>query len=75
MSLRLEKARNLLRQTDMNVTQISVLCGFANPTHFSRSYRKAYGVAPQQRRGADALLWGRDMKDINVAIRFELDGK
>ncbi|SRR6056297_1696181 len=52
LEIRLEKARNLLRQTDLSVTEISVLCGFSSPTHFSRTYRKLYNVVPSQEAGA-----------------------
>ncbi|MEL7257082.1 MAG: GlxA family transcriptional regulator [Pseudomonadota bacterium] len=52
ITTRLEKARHLLRQTDMSVTEISVLCGFGSPTHFSRAYRKIYNVPPSKEPGA-----------------------
>ncbi|MEO1138266.1 MAG: GlxA family transcriptional regulator [Pseudomonadota bacterium] len=56
LELRLEKARHLLRQTEMSITDISVLCGFSSPTHFSRTYRKVYNVAPSKEAGATSPL-------------------
>lgn len=56
ITTRLERARHLLRQTDMSVTEISVLCGFASPTHFSRAYRKVYNVPPSKEPGAGRIL-------------------
>ncbi len=53
---RLERARHLLRQTDMTVTEISVLCGFASPTHFSRAYRKIYNLPPSKEPSAGGTL-------------------
>lgn len=57
LRLRLEKARDLLRQTDMSVTDICLACGFKSLSHFSKSYRKAYGVSPGQEDGSGALVW------------------
>ena len=59
MSLRLEKARNLLAQTDFSLMEISVLCGFKAPSHFSKTYRKAFGVAPSRDTGGSNLLVSR----------------
>lgn len=56
LELRLEKARHLLRQTEMSITEISVLCGFSSPTHFSRAYRKVYNIAPSKETGATSPL-------------------
>ncbi len=61
LGLRLEKARNLLSQTDMSLMDICVLCGFRAPSHFSKTYRKAYGVAPSRDTGGSNLLFpGRE---------------
>ena len=54
MELRLQKARNLLMQTDMSVIEIALACGFASPSHFSKCYRSQYGTTPYRERGAQA---------------------
>ncbi len=48
--LRLEKARNLLLQTEISVTEIACACGFDSSSHFSRVYRAHFGVAPTTQR-------------------------
>ncbi len=51
-SLRLEKAKELLETTDMNVTEVSYAVGFGGPNYFSRVFQEAFGVAPSEvRRG------------------------
>ena len=50
LSLRLEKARNLLRQTPMPIIDIAVACGFESPSHFSKCYKKHYGTLPSRER-------------------------
>jgi AraC family carnitine catabolism transcriptional activator len=50
LDLRLERARQLLRQTDMRIMDIAVACGFSGQAHFSRAYRKRFGVAPRKER-------------------------
>ncbi|MDP6166629.1 MAG: GlxA family transcriptional regulator [Gammaproteobacteria bacterium] len=47
---RLQKARALLQQTDQQVVEIAVACGFASAAHFTRSYKQYFGVAPSRDR-------------------------
>ncbi len=54
MELRLQKARNLLMQTDMSVINVALACGFASPSHFSKCYRAQYNTTPYRERGAQA---------------------
>ena len=57
LGLRLEKARNLLMQTELTLIEICVLCGFRAPSHFSKTYRKAFGVAPSRDTRGSSLLF------------------
>jgi transcriptional regulator GlxA family with amidase domain len=50
VSLRLAKARTLLRQTSLSVVQVGVECGFTNASHFSRISRAAFGTPPSKDR-------------------------
>ncbi len=52
MELRLQKARNLLMQTDMSVINVALACGFASPSHFSKCYRAHYNTTPYRERGS-----------------------
>ena len=52
MELRLQKARNLLLQTDMSVINVALACGFASPSHFSKCYRSHYDTTPYRERGS-----------------------
>ncbi|PYG31893.1 GlxA family transcriptional regulator [Pelagimonas varians] len=54
MELRLQKARNLLMQTDMSVINVALACGFASPSHFSKCYRSHYETTPYRERGTHA---------------------
>ena len=55
MEIRLQKARNLLMQTDMSVINVALACGFASPSHFSKCYRAHYDTTPYRERGAHAV--------------------
>ncbi|WP_127113502.1 GlxA family transcriptional regulator [Shimia sediminis] len=48
IGLRLAKARELLFHTNMSLSEICFACGFNSQTHFSKSYRARYGVAPSR---------------------------
>lgn len=52
MELRLQKARNLLMQTDMSVINVALACGFTSPSHFSKCYRSHYNTTPYRERGS-----------------------
>ncbi|GAA5525691.1 HTH-type transcriptional regulator CdhR [Microbulbifer aestuariivivens] len=49
--LRLERARQLLRQTDMTVLDIAISCGFQSAAYFSSAYRAEFGLSPSRDRG------------------------
>jgi transcriptional regulator GlxA family with amidase domain len=49
-SIRLDRALRLLRQTDLSVLQISVICGFSSLSTFNKNFKTAYGRSPQQER-------------------------
>ena len=55
MELRLQKARNLLMQTDMSVINVALACGFASPSHFSKCYRAHYDTTPYRERGSKGV--------------------
>ena len=50
LALRLDKARQLLRQTDMSVLEVGLACGFESASYFSRSYRSRFASSPSQDR-------------------------
>lgn len=54
MELRLQKARNLLMQTDMTVINVALACGFSSPSHFSKCYRAHYNTTPYRERGSQS---------------------
>lgn len=49
--LRLERARQLLRQTDMTVLEVAISCGFQSAAYFSSAYREDFGTSPSKDRG------------------------
>lgn len=58
LDLRLRRARELLLQTEMSITSITVACGFQSACHFSKCYRALFGKPPSSERrprdGADS---------------------
>ncbi|WP_113912817.1 GlxA family transcriptional regulator [Roseovarius dicentrarchi] len=49
-TLRLRRAKALIEQTAMKITEISVACGFGSPSGFSKHYANMFGVSPSRRR-------------------------
>ncbi len=48
--IRLDRARGLVTQTEMPISEIAMASGFSSPVHFSRSYRDRFGLPPSQDR-------------------------
>ena len=64
MELRLQKARNLLMQTDMSVINVALACGFASPSHFSKCYRAHYETTPYRERGSQGTRRNEEPADL-----------
>ena len=54
--LRLSKATELMSTTRKSIGTISGLCGYPNQLHFSRAFKKRYGVSPRTWRIQNAGL-------------------
>lgn len=52
INFRLERAGELLRQTEYSVDYIALSCGYQDPAVFSRAFKKKYGRTPSQYRKA-----------------------
>jgi AraC family transcriptional regulator len=49
--LRIARARQLLRETDLSVIRVGMDVGYMSPSHFSQVFRKETGVSPSDYRG------------------------
>jgi len=48
--LRMERARRLLRETELPIVEIGLEVGYASPSHFAQVFRKEVGVLPSDYR-------------------------
>jgi transcriptional regulator GlxA family with amidase domain len=53
-SLRMRYAQWLIKCTNLPITEIAADAGFADCAHFSREYRRAFGIAPSTTRAQPA---------------------
>ncbi len=44
--LRMDKAAELLREGEMNVTEVALEVGYASPSHFSQTFHETFGCCP-----------------------------
>ena len=54
LKVRLERAKQLLRQTTCSIVDISSICGFESTAHFNRTYKKYMGLSPKSERSLRA---------------------
>ena len=55
--LRLEKARQLLLESTLSVTQVASAVGIVSFSHFTRTFKRAVGVSPGSYRRTRGLKW------------------
>ena len=48
--VRIETARRLIAETDINISEISDKCGFDNVSYFSKTFKKHTGISPTKLR-------------------------
>lgn len=48
--LRLSVAKNLLAQTNLNISEVAFKVGFSSASYFSRAFKQEYGYAPKSLR-------------------------
>jgi AraC-like DNA-binding protein/ligand-binding sensor protein len=53
--MRIDKARELLSRTDKSLIQVCLDCGFADPSYFTKVFRKYVGKTPGEYRKARRL--------------------
>jgi AraC-like DNA-binding protein len=51
--LRLAKAKELLDETELSVSEIGYATGFAQPSYFSNSFKAEYGISPSEYRSEE----------------------
>ena len=49
-TVRFDKARKLLLDTDFKIIDVAFASGYADPAHFTRAFRRIAGVTPRQFR-------------------------
>lgn len=65
---RMEKAGELLKNTNMKVAQISEKVGFSNVSYFCRSFREFYGRSPESHRKGS----GEDEETVPEIKKYEV---
>lgn len=50
LMIRLNRARQLLRQTSMMIIDVATACGFVSTPHFSKCYRAVFDMSPRTER-------------------------
>ncbi len=48
--IRIQKAKELLETTDLNISEIAYDTGFNDPAYFSRVFKEEYGISPRNLR-------------------------
>ena len=55
--LRLHKAKELLLESTLSITQVATAVGMVSFSHFTRTFKRAVGVSPGSYRRTQGLMW------------------
>lgn len=70
--IRIERAKTLLRETDVKIIDIAMECGYATSQYFANSFKQATGATPSQYRKNFTGLSAAESKDWkNIQFRSE----
>lgn len=69
LSLRMDRAMELLRSTGMSVTEVAMACGFRSAAHFSRRFKQRHGRTPVSLRGTGKGAATIGMKRVRSSHR------
>lgn len=70
--IRMERAKTLLRETDLRVTDIALDCGYGTSQYFANTFRKATGFTPSGYRKQVGHLASEEFRNWkNVQFRSE----
>lgn len=47
-SIRLQRAKQLLETSDLNVSEVGYAVGYTNSSHFTQDFRKEFGKPPRE---------------------------
>lgn len=50
LELRLQRARQLLLESNHSIVQVGLMCGFSSGSHFSTAYGALFGITPREER-------------------------
>ncbi|HKJ07222.1 MAG TPA: AraC family transcriptional regulator, partial [Flavobacteriaceae bacterium] len=48
LNYKMEQAKNLLKESQMNVNEIATYLGYSTSSHFIAAFKKKYGITPKQ---------------------------
>jgi AraC family transcriptional regulator len=51
-TLRVQRAQQLLAETDLSISELSARVGYSSPSHFSKAFRQSTGMTPRAFRAA-----------------------
>lgn len=51
-NVKMKYAARLLTETNISVTEVSLMVGFQTPRYFSQCFKRVFGVLPTEYRGA-----------------------
>ena len=66
LRLRLERAKQLLKQTSLSIIEISTACGFVSTPHFSKCYKEYMGIPPREERNIGKPESNKELSNINA---------
>lgn len=72
--IRIERAKTLLRETDLKIIEIALECGYGSSQYFANTFRQATGQSPSEYRKKDNRFSAADTESWkNIPFRSEAE--
>jgi AraC-like DNA-binding protein len=52
-NVKLEKAAELLKSNEMNISEIAYSLGFTSPNYFSTAFKNKFGISPKEYKSSN----------------------
>lgn len=71
---RVERAKTLITSTNQQLTEIALICGFADQSHLNRSFRRVLGVSPGRWRRTNVTMTCKTRGASDGSVRLHASG-
>jgi len=67
LKIRLDYAQQFIHNSSLDIAEIALVCGFSSSPHFSRTYRRFFGIGPKRDR-MESIEQAQSIQSIDTVL-------